>query len=152
MILRIETLRAALAAAILAGFALAPPLLGQSPGAEAEVRAVIDAFRTGLGAGDGDAALAQLHPDVRVFEGGHAETRDEYASGHLGADMAFLQAVESTTTSERLVVDGAMALYLRTYTNKGEFRGRQIDASGTETLVLSKTDDGWRILHIHWST
>lgn len=146
----VATLGAALA---LPSSALGQEASGQeASGDTAEIRAVVAAFKSALRAGDGEAALAQLHPDVRIFEGGHAETRDEYEGGHLGADMRFLQAVESTTTWDRVHVDSGTAVYLSQYTVKGQYRDREIDSWGTETMVLSRTDAGWKILHIHWSS
>ena len=34
----------------------------------------------------------------------------------------------------------------------GEFQGKHVDSDSTETLVMHKTADGWRIAHIHWSS
>jgi len=119
---------------------------------EAAVRATVTGFKKALRAGDGDRAIDHLHPDVQVFEGGHAETLDEYRSGHLAADMRFLSAVETETTWEAVEVDGELALYLSRYHTTGTFRDREIDAHGTETMVLRRTADGWRIVHIHWSS
>lgn len=130
-----------------------PAAAGQeTTGDAAEVRAVVSAFKSALRGGDGEAALARLHPDVRIFEGGHAETREEYEGGHLGADMRFLQAVESTTTWDRILIDSETALYMSQFTVEGEYRDREIDSRGTETMVLLRTEAGWRILHIHWSS
>ncbi|MEN8143869.1 MAG: DUF4440 domain-containing protein [Gemmatimonadota bacterium] len=116
------------------------------------VRATVEAFKQALRSGDAEGALALLHSEVLVYEAGHAETRDEYAEGHLAADISFLQAVESTTTQERVNLSGDMALYASEYASKGEFRGRDIDSNGTETIVLVRSDDDWKILHIHWSS
>lgn len=129
-----------------------PAAVGQADEASAQVRAVVEGFKAALRAGDGEGALAQLHPNVRIFEGGHAESREEYAGGHLGSDMRFLQAVESTTTWDQVLVDAQTALYMSEYRVKGEYRGREIDAHGTETMVVARTEGGWKILHIHWSS
>jgi hypothetical protein len=34
----------------------------------------------------------------------------------------------------------------------GEFRGKAINSVSTETMVLSRANSGWRIVHIHWSS
>ncbi len=143
--------------AFVIAMAAAIPAFGQEiePGSEQEaaaVRGTVETFKQALRSGDAEAALAQLHAEVRVFEAGHAETRAEYAEGHLAADMAFLQAVESTTTEDRVDISGDMALYMSQYASKGEFRGREIDSHGTETMVLVRVGDAWKILHIHWSS
>lgn len=119
---------------------------------EGAVRETVAAFKEALRAADSATALALLHPDVRIYEGGVAETKEEYRSGHLGADMAFLGAVSSETTWDEVVNGGGMALYTSRYRARGEFRGREVDSHGTETIVLVPTDGGWKIRHIHWSS
>lgn len=116
------------------------------------VRTTVHAFHDALAAGDSAAALELLHPDVRVFEGGHAETLAEYRAGHLGADMAFSSSVERKLLTESVSAEGDRALYLGTYRMAGTFRGRDLRLLGTETMVLTRTADGWRIRHIHWSS
>lgn len=116
------------------------------------VRAAVHAFHDALAAGDSAAALARLHPDVRVFEGGHAETLAEYRSGHLGADMAFSGAVDREVLEESVSGDAGWALYLSEYRMAGTFRDEEVEARGTETMLLVRGGDGWRIRHIHWSS
>lgn len=119
---------------------------------ERAVRAAVEGFSGALEAGDSLRALTFLHPEVVVYEGGHAETLSEYRSGHLRADIAFLQAVEQKTLRDQVVVEGDVALYLSEYHSKGSYRGREIDSHGTETLALVRTPEGWKIRHIHWSS
>lgn len=121
-------------------------------GAEHEVRAVVSSFKAALQSGDSLAVLGLLHPEARIYEGGHAETRDQYRSGHLRSDIAFLGAVATETTWDQVVVGSGVALYMSEYTVKGEYRGRAIDSHGTETIALVPTEAGWRIRHIHWSS
>ncbi|MGH7476669.1 MAG: YybH family protein [Longimicrobiales bacterium] len=128
---------------------------GQPPSAQdpaAAVKAAVDGFTAALQRGDSTAALEFLHPQLVVYEAGHAETREQYRSGHLGSDMAFLQAVAQETLSEQVVLGYDMATYLSEYTARGRFRDREIDAHGTETMVLVPTAEGWKIRHIHWSS
>lgn len=119
---------------------------------EAEVMEVVSRFKGALAEGDSAGALAQLHPGVRVYEAGHAETLQEYRSGHLAADMAFTGAVETRVEWEDLLLTDGMALYLSEYTVRGTFRDREVDGRGTETMVLVPGEEGWRIRHIHWSS
>lgn len=128
----------------------APP--AEQGAEEQAVRAVVDGFSRALAAGDSARALSYLHPEVVVYEGGHAETLQQYRSGHLRADVAFLQSVTQETTRSRVAVGTDLALYLSEYTSKGTFRGREIDSHGTETMVLARTPEGWKIRHIHWSS
>ena len=134
--------------------ALASPLTSQATDAarEAEVRAVVENFHAALESGDSTAALGHLHPDVLIYEGGHAESLAEYRSGHLRGDIAFAAATDRRITDSSLAVWGDQALYTSSARTTGRYRGREIDSRGTETLVLVRTADGWRIRHIHWSS
>lgn len=119
---------------------------------QSQVAEVVMAFKAALAAGDSTAALSHLHPELIVFEGGHAETLEEYRAGHLASDMEFAGAVEFETTNADIQLHPYTALWLSAYTAKGTFRGREIDAHGVESMVLVPAGDGWKILHIHWSS
>lgn len=140
-----------LAAAMLA---LATPVSArQSDSASvAEIRAVVSGFHAALEAGDSAAAIAQLHPDVSIHEGGQRETLAQYRSGHLRGDIAFASATNRAITESAVTVWGDEALYTSVSRTTGQYRGRDIDSTGTETMVLIRTSDGWRIRHIHWSS
>lgn len=133
---------------------VAAPLAAQATDAdrEAEVRAVVEGFHSALAARDSAAALARLHPDVSIYEGGHAESLAEYRSSHLAADIAFASATRRELMGESVRIWGDQALYNSESRTTGTSRGREIDARGTETMVLVRTPDGWRIRHIHWSS
>lgn len=136
-----------------AGHEMGESMMHHDPAAiEVAVRTTVSRFHDALGRGDGQAALELLHPEARIYESGHAETREEYESGHLGTDMAFLAAVTRETTWDRVVPGRGMALYLSESHVTGTFRDREIDSRGVETMVLVPTGDGWRIRHIHWSS
>lgn len=140
------------AALVLVVFVLATPSLAAQSEAETAVREAVHAFHQALEAGDSARALALLHPEATVYEGGHAETRAEYRSGHLPADIAFARAVRRTTVRDEVIALDSAALYTSEYTARGRFRDRDIDAHGTESIALVRTPDGWRIRHIHWSS
>ena len=113
----------------------------------------VDAFHTALKAGDTAAALTFLAPDVMIFEEGGAErSRDEYASHHLGSDAAFAAASEATVARRSGWADGDVAWITSEGRTTGQFNGRAIDRLTTETMVLKRHADGWRIHHIHWSS
>lgn len=115
---------------------------------------VVAAFHDALARGDRAGATTLLAAGVIIFESGGAElSREEYASHHLGADMEFAKA------TKREVVDrqageaaGDAAWVLTRSRTSGRFRDRPVDLRGTETMLLRKTADGWRIVHIHWSS
>jgi ketosteroid isomerase-like protein len=119
---------------------------------EAEIRAAVLGFKAALAAGDSTAAIGYLHPDLVVYEAGRAESLPEYRSGHLAADMEYAAAVATQPIEQGLIVREEMAMWVSEGESKGEFRGRQVESHGTETIVLIPTDAGWKILHVHWSS
>lgn len=130
------------------------PVSAQEPPApeETAIREVVDGFHAALAAGDTTAALDFLHPDVVIYESGHAETLAEYRSGHLASDTEFSRAVSFITLRSAVLPAPDLSLYLREYRMEGAFRERSIDTVGVETMVLAPTPDGWKIRHIHWSS
>lgn len=129
-------------------------IVGRTQGAadSAAVAATVDRFHSAVAAGDSVLALSLLASDVVVLESGGMETRDEFRARHLAADIAFAQAVKSERGPVRVIVRGDVAWASSTSTSAGEYRGRQVNSSGAELMVLSRTPQGWRINAIHWSS
>jgi len=118
-----------------------------------EATEVVAAFHAALAAGDGDAALAHLAPEVVILEsGGGEKSRDEYASHHLGGGMRFAAASQRETLEQRRETFGDTAVVLTWTRTTGSFGDRQIDSNGVETMVLHRTDAQWHIVHVHWSS
>jgi len=118
-----------------------------------EAAVVVDAFHAALKAGDTAGALTFLAPDVMIFEEGGAErTRDEYASHHLGSDAAFAAASDATVTRRSGWANGDIAWITSEGRTTGQSNGGAVDRLTTETMVLKRHSDGWRIHHIHWSS
>lgn len=136
-----------------AALLMAIPVQARSQAAledEAEVRAAARALSEALARGDSAAALASLHDDVLILEGARTETKDQYRSGHLRADIAFASAVTRETLREGVTITGDLALYTRQYRTTGRYRDRDIDRTSSEALLLVRTAAGWRIRHVHW--
>ena len=113
---------------------------------------VIDAFRHALVEGRREAALAFLHPRATIIEGGHVQSVDEYAAGHLGSDMAFLGQIDI----EQLARDVQRGDGQATVETRSRFRGQaneqSIDLESIEFATLIETDEGWRISQVAWSS
>lgn len=113
----------------------------------------VDRFHEALAAQDREGALALLADDVLIFESGGAEfSREEYAGHHLVSDMDFAAATTSEITDRQVGQDRETAWVLTRTSTTGTFRGKEIDARGVETVILRHRPDGWRIVHIHWSS
>jgi ketosteroid isomerase-like protein len=120
----------------------------QSTGPLSAVRA----FHAALAHGDAKAALALLAEDAVILEAGSAQTRDEYAAEHLGEDIAFATAVQTTRANEAVRHEGNLAWATATTHAQGNLNGHKIDSTGVELVVLTKQDGKWRIRAIHWSS
>ena len=146
------------AVVIIAAFTLLAVALGATPasaqgvGDSAAVATVVDRYHRALESGDSVGALTLLTSDAVILESGGIETREEYRSHHLPADIAFARAVKSVRTAIRVVVRGDVAWATSSSTAEGKFRGRPVDSASAELMVLTRTTDGWRINAIHWSS
>lgn len=109
-------------------------------------------FHTLLVSGDSAAAVRLLAPDLVVLESGSVETRAEYLGHHLGADMQFARAVPSERRVVAFHQEGDVVWVTTTSTSRGEFRDRKIDSRGAELVVLTRSEPGWLIRAIHWSS
>ena len=114
---------------------------------------LVDAFGEALVAGDFEQVEAMLAPDVIVLEGGGVESsRSEYLSHHARADARFLAGAETKLLQRRARIEGNTAWVA----NRSELHtredGKPLVLLSTETMVLSNTPSGWRIVHIHWSS
>lgn len=126
------------------------PSVGQQADAPPDA---VNAFHKVLEEGDGARALALLDPEVVIFESGGVEaSRDEYRLHHLPADIAFAQATEREVVHTWCEIEGDLAVVMAQTRTTGTFREREIDNRGVETIVLVRRNDGWKIVHIHWSS
>jgi hypothetical protein len=109
-------------------------------------------FHRALRAGDSVGAAILLAPNLRVLEGGEVETRSEYLSSHLAADMEFSKAIAEDRTLKSVALKGDVAWLVSTSIAKGTFRGRDINSIGAELMIISRNSGAWRIEAIQWSS
>ncbi|MBB1371907.1 MULTISPECIES: DUF4440 domain-containing protein [Pseudoalteromonas] len=113
---------------------------------------VVSSFHTALKQGDKVTARQLLADDVIIFEGGGVErSADEYANHHMLADMKYLSAINSDLLEHQVFINGDMAYSVSRSKNHGNYKGKEISATGMESITLKNTDSGWKITHIHWS-
>jgi ketosteroid isomerase-like protein len=142
--MRITIAVAALACSVSAAAA------AQVPAAEAV--AIVERYHIALSQGDSAGALALLTNDAIILENGSVETRAEYRSHHLPADIEFARAVPSTRRLVAVTVADDVAWVSTTSVSEGEFRGRPVNSAGAELMVLVKEGSAWKIAAIHWSS
>jgi len=143
----------ALASSVATAQEVDAPLVAPMSSEAQDAAKVVDAFHAKLAGGDGAAAAALLTDDALIFESGHAErSRAEYASHHAGADATYAAAVPSRLTRRNGFVDGDTAWIVSESRATGKYKDKAVDRVTTETMILRKTAEGWRIAHIHWSS
>lgn len=141
-----------LALTLLYGLA-AVPVAAQAPtNDQASVAAVVNAFHAALGSGNESAAMQLIADDAVMLEAGGIETRSEYETNHLPADIEFEKAVPGKRKPIRVVVRGDVAWVITAADFMGTFQTRPVDFLGIELMVLSREPAGWRIRAIHWSS
>ena len=116
------------------------------------VAEVVAGFHAALEAGDSARVLSFLSEHVRILESGGMESRSEYRSHHLPADIAFARAVPGTRTIEQITVMGDVAWVVGTSRTTGTYRERPVNSAGAELMVLAREGSVWKIRAIHWSS
>jgi ketosteroid isomerase-like protein len=113
---------------------------------------VARAFQAALHSGDRAAALALLAPEVTVSEGGHTQSYEEYASGHLGEDIAFLKDATITPISLGSMPMGDTAMVGSASTIKTVAKGKPVTLLSREMLTLKQAGGAWKIVTIRWQS
>lgn len=114
---------------------------------------VVDRFHAALRSGELQAAAGLLADDALIFESGGVERgKAEYSSHHLAADSAFSKAVPSSIIARTGGSAPGIAWVATESRMAGSFKGKPLDRLSTETMLLRQSGDGWKIIHIHWSS
>ena len=71
----------------------------------------------------------------------------------MKGDMEFLGQLSIETLSREMLAESETQATISSQSRmRGQARGRAIDVLSSETATLVKTDNGWRILHLAWSS
>lgn len=117
------------------------------------VIAAIDAFHAALRAGDSTRVVSLLAPDAMIIEAGTIETRAEYVSGHLAADIKASRGTPGDRTVVAVTVIGNAAFVTaRTVTSTTGAQGTTPVSELAELMVVAKSDGVWKVRAIHWSS
>ncbi|HET7662148.1 MAG TPA: c-type cytochrome [Rhodanobacteraceae bacterium] len=125
---------------------------GMKPKAAPEAEAVAQAFHTALQHGDRTAALALLAPEATISEGGHTQSRDDYADGHLGEDITFLKDAKITPVSLGSMPMGNTAMVGSVSDIQTTIKGKPATLRSTELLNLKKDGKDWKIVSVRWQS
>ena len=113
---------------------------------------VVMQFHQAIQGGDKSKARGFLADDVIIYEGGRVErSADDYANHHMLADMKYLAQLEVEILEHEVREVGQTAFSMSRTKLTGEFKGKEVNSEGMESMVLLKKDGKWKIAHIHWS-
>ena len=119
---------------------------------DADVAAVLESFYGAIKRGDPKAAMSVIAHDALFLESGRLETREQYETNHLPADIDFEKQVTGTRDPLRITFKDNAAWVVATTTYDGKFRGAPVQFVSAQLMVLSKDADAWKIRSIHWSS
>ena len=128
------------------------PACAPAPPNEADVTAVVESFYGAMKAGDAAAAMRLIAPDAVFLESGKLETRAEYQTNHLPADIEFESQVTGKRGPMRVTFEGNAAWVIATTDFEGTFNGNPVNFVSTQLMVLTRDSDAWLIRTIHWSS
>jgi len=114
---------------------------------------IVDRFFAALSSGNLAQAGALLDPNVIILESGGAEhSAAEYLGGHAKGDAQFLKGSHHVLSRRTARTTGDVAWVASESELHVEKDGKPSTLASTETMVLQSGKDGWKIVHIHWSS
>jgi ketosteroid isomerase-like protein len=118
----------------------------------AGVTATVEGFYAAMKKGDAAGVMRMVAPDAVFLEGGGQETRAQYESGHLPADIEFEKAVDGKRGPLTVTVNGDTAWVVGMADYVGTFQGKPVNFASAQLMVLTRTGGRWMIRSVHWSS
>jgi len=119
---------------------------------EEDVVSVMESFYGAMKTGDTAAAMQHIADDAVFVESGRLETRSEYESNHLPADIQFERQVTGKRSPWQVRFEDDTAWGIATTEYDGTFDGSPVNFVSAQLAVLTRQDGSWRIRSIHWSS
>ncbi|HJU08356.1 cytochrome c [Dyella sp.] len=122
------------------------------PGGSPQAEVAAQAFQDALANGGREAALALLADDARISEDGSSQSRAEYASHHLGKDIAFLKNAQVKRLSRVSAESGDRAQVVTENEILATAKGKPVTVGSHEAMQLKRINGAWKIIAIDWQT
>ncbi|MCI0486587.1 MAG: nuclear transport factor 2 family protein [Blastocatellia bacterium] len=123
-----------------------------TPAQESSVAAAVEKYNQAFRSKDVATIRGLLADDVLLYE--HSVRNDGLADvfeKHLKPEILEFEDMKAEFSDVRITPGADLALVTRQYKIQGKFRGRDITATGNETMVWKKVGGEWKIAHIHYS-
>ncbi|ALN61924.1 IS3/IS911 family transposase [Lysobacter antibioticus] len=130
-----------------------PPANSDVPAAAKPALETVERFSSALQSGDLAQAGSLLANEVLILESGGAEhSREQYLGGHAAHDAAFLKTARVRVLRRTARAEGDLAWVGTENEVHSSADEKPTILLSTETMVLKRTQSGWRIVHVHWSS
>lgn len=119
---------------------------------DATFKAAMEKYDKAFRTKDTETIKALLAPDVLLYE--HSVRNDglqDVFENHLKPEIVEFEDMALELSDVRVTSGADLVLVTRQYTIRGKLRGRDINASGNETMVWKKVGAEWKVAHIHYS-
>jgi len=116
------------------------------------VTAVVEGFYQAIRTADAAAAMRFIAPDAEFIESGKLETREQYQTSHLPADIDFESQVAGKRGPMRVKIQGETAWVITMTEYVGSFEASPVNFVSAQLAVLTRNDGSWRIRSIAWSS
>ncbi|WP_146908798.1 nuclear transport factor 2 family protein [Arenimonas daejeonensis] len=88
-----------------------------------------------------------------ILEAGGAErSAEEYLGGHAKGDAAFLKQAHVQLLRRTAAVHGDLAWVASESELHVSRDGKPVTVLSAETMLVRRSEEGWKIVHIHWSS
>jgi ketosteroid isomerase-like protein len=119
---------------------------------DSKLQAAIEKYDRAVQTKDVETVKTLLAPDVLLYE--HSVRNDglqDVFENHLKPEITEFENMKMEFIDVRLISGTDLALLTRQYKIQGKLGGREINATGNETLVWKHIGSDWKIVHIHYS-
>ena len=119
---------------------------------DATFKAAMEKYDKAFRTKDTETIKGLLAPDVLLYE--HSVRNDglqDVFENHLKPEIVEFEDMALELSDVRITPGADLVLVTRQYTIRGKLRGRDINASGNETMVWKKVGAEWKVAHIHYS-
>lgn len=119
---------------------------------DAALKGAVEKYDRAVRSKDVETVKHLLAPDVLLYE--HSVRNDgleDVFENHLKPEITEFQNLTLEFSDVRFTPGSELALVTRQYRIRGQLNGKDINATGNETMVWKKVGPEWRIAHIHYS-
>ncbi|MDA2928315.1 nuclear transport factor 2 family protein [Acidobacteria bacterium AH-259-G07] len=119
---------------------------------ESDLAEVVEKYNQAFRSKDVGTIRDLLAEEVLLYE--HSVRNvglEDVFENHLKPEIMEFQDMKLEFSDVRITPGWDLALVTRQYKIQGKFRGKDISASGNETMVWKKVGGTWKLAHIHYS-